>query len=258
MELTILGSGTGLIRKERYAPSFLLRVNGKLILIDCGWGTPVRLAELEINEQDIDHIVISHTHADHSTTLMNVMQSMLIRLHYNGQKREKPLYIHGPKGIQELYDNDRRTRFPEPTDFPVYVLEYQEEKREIEGITFSALPVHHVTFFNSVSFKIESEGESLYYSGDMGYSDTVGTFVRGCDTALLEMCITPEYYEEAGPRPNHLSPLECGMIAGQSEVDRLVLWHLYDNVTEEEALQEIRKQYAGDVIFSKDLQKITW
>lgn len=36
MKLTVLGSGTAMIRKERRAPSFLLELGGKKLLFDCG------------------------------------------------------------------------------------------------------------------------------------------------------------------------------------------------------------------------------
>lgn len=65
MELYALGSGNAFTKKN-WQSNFLIRQNGKWLLIDCGsYSSLAMLEEFNLKVTDIDAIYISHIHADH-------------------------------------------------------------------------------------------------------------------------------------------------------------------------------------------------
>jgi len=93
-ELTILGCSSAMPVHGRFMSSQILNVNEKLLLIDCGEGTQIRLSEYKISKNKIDTILISHLHGDHIFGLPGLIGSM------NLVGRKKPLDIFGPLGLE--------------------------------------------------------------------------------------------------------------------------------------------------------------
>ena len=73
-----------------------VRLNGRLMLVDCGEGTQVTLRRLGWGFKDVDVICITHFHADHIAGL----PGLLLTIGNSG--RTDPLIIVGPKGIREV------------------------------------------------------------------------------------------------------------------------------------------------------------
>lgn len=94
------------------------------------------------------------------------------------------------------------------------------------------------------------------YSGDSGFSEKLITSARNADIAVVEASVSSKMFEELGPRPNHLSPYECGLIAAKAGVKKLVLSHLYDTATKGQIVKEARKNFSGKIIVSRDLEVV--
>ena len=71
--LLVLGSGTGIPNIKRQAPGYLLTVDGKRILLDSGPGTLQRLIHYGVTYQDIDYILYTHLHPDHTLDLAAIL-----------------------------------------------------------------------------------------------------------------------------------------------------------------------------------------
>lgn len=104
--LTLLGTGTAQIEFERRASSVLLELDwtyGKkdrtYILFDCGHGVVQRLLERGVQHQQVDHIVLSHFHADHVSDLIPFLQA---GAHSRHNPRLTDLHIYGPPGVKKL------------------------------------------------------------------------------------------------------------------------------------------------------------
>jgi ribonuclease BN (tRNA processing enzyme) len=256
MHLTVLGSGTGLIRTERYAPSFFLKTDtGTTVLIDCGWGSAVRIAEHGIDLQTLDHIVISHPHVDHTGNLMNLLQSMLISGYYRHEtERTTPLHIHGYPGFAKDYETLRSIQFPERVEpFEIHVHEYHDETMTFGDLTITGKEVPHVPqYFKANAYRMKAGGKSLTYSGDCGANDTLIELAKDADLALFEMSVSPQTVSTEGPRPNHLSPQEAAHIAAQANAKQLVLWHNYDQTPKAEILKTVQSEFKGAVYIAED------
>ena len=97
MELSVFFAGTGgsLPSQRRGLPGLLIRRGGDRILVDCGEGTQRQLLR-SIGLTDLDEIFITHLHADHWLGLPGMLKTFDLR------DRERPLEIHGPRGLRDL------------------------------------------------------------------------------------------------------------------------------------------------------------
>ncbi len=103
MDLSVLFLGTaGSMPTVQRAPaSAFVRRGGDRILIDCGEGTQRQLLR-SVGLPDIEHIFLTHYHADHFLGLPGMLKTFALR------GREVPLTIYGPRGLHSLMADLRR------------------------------------------------------------------------------------------------------------------------------------------------------
>ena len=265
MELTILGSGSAVITKKRVSASVMLKAGKNLLLFDCGWGAPLNILRAGFDIQKIDHILISHPHADHMGSLINILQSIFVSgLFYPKTKRVKPLYLHGYSGFKKDLDALIKIMSPElkmgKLTFAIKVFECTANKRKIDNLQIQAQEVKHFPDeFHSVAFRVDYLKKSFVYSGDCGYDKNLIKLAKNADLAAIEATINPDYYQKFGPFPNHLSANEAGLIAQKAKIKKIVLFHLYDKLKYAgNRTKAVKENFKGEVIISKDLQKINF
>jgi ribonuclease Z len=95
-EITILGNTSSIPVHGRNHTAQVVRFGQDFLLLDCGEGTQIQLRKFKIKASKISHVFISHLHGDHYYGLMGLLSS------YNLTKREKPLTIFGPRGLDEI------------------------------------------------------------------------------------------------------------------------------------------------------------
>ncbi len=120
IDVALLGTGGMMPMPERFLSSMLLRINGRLIMTDCGEGTQVTLKMLGWGFKAIDTICFTHYHADHISGL----PGMLLTIGNAG--RTEPVKLIGPAGLRKVVDG-LRLIFPE--------LPFRLEYIEIEDFT---------------------------------------------------------------------------------------------------------------------------
>ncbi|MDE6679047.1 MAG: ribonuclease Z [Ruminococcus sp.] len=98
-EICLLGTGGMLPLKNRFLTSLYAEYNGKAVLIDCGEGTQVALAQHGLKMSRIENIFITHSHADHITGLPGLLLSI------GNCSRTMPLDIYLPESAEEMVRN---------------------------------------------------------------------------------------------------------------------------------------------------------
>lgn len=101
LEVCLVGTGGMMPLTYRYLSSLLVRSEGSTLLIDCGEATQVAIRKAEYSTHPIDHILITHFHADHISGLIGLLLSM------GNTDRKEPVNIVGPKGIKEVVSSLR-------------------------------------------------------------------------------------------------------------------------------------------------------
>src|SRR5947207_14023946 len=103
MDLSVLFLGTaGSMPTVQRAPtSLLIRRGGDRLLIDCGEGSQRQLLR-SVGLPDIEHVFLTHYHADHFLGLPGMMKTFALR------GRTVPLNVYGPRGLGALMSDLRR------------------------------------------------------------------------------------------------------------------------------------------------------
>ncbi|MDD5111333.1 MAG: ribonuclease Z [Candidatus Altiarchaeota archaeon] len=95
MEITFLGTSGCVPTETRNLSSLIISHLNSPYLFDCGEGTQRQMRIAGINFMKIDHIFLTHLHADHFLGLGGMIQSM------DFMERTRELNIYGPRGTQE-------------------------------------------------------------------------------------------------------------------------------------------------------------
>lgn len=135
LDVCLLGIGGMMPLPNRYLTSLLVRVNGKMLLIDCGEGTQVTAKMLGWGFKNIDIICFTHFHADHISGLPGFLLTV------GNSGRTEPLTIIGPKGIKNIFEGLSMI-FPElPFKVKIQELDLTNENPESEEILFNGLSI---------------------------------------------------------------------------------------------------------------------
>ncbi len=179
---------------------FLLEVNGRRILIDCGMYQGKRAESYERNQhfrfdpRSVDAVILTHAHIDHSGNTPN-----LVKQGYDGPVYATAatcdladLMLRDSGHIQESdaeYVNKKRAKRKEPPIEPLYTMEdaarvskllcpteYAQHFQPdgIKGVTVRLVEAGHVLGSASVEMDVEEPGGKrtrLWFSGDIGRRD---------------------------------------------------------------------------------------
>lgn len=99
LDVCLLGTGGMMPLKNRWLTSCYMEYNGKAILIDCGEGTQIALAESECKMSRIDLLLITHFHADHISGISGFLLSL------GNCSRTEPLTIYAPVGAKKIIES---------------------------------------------------------------------------------------------------------------------------------------------------------
>ncbi|PQJ11299.1 MBL fold metallo-hydrolase [Flavipsychrobacter stenotrophus] len=174
--------------------------NGKKILLDCGMFQGMGKDTLEMNStwgfepMDVDHVILSHAHIDHTGLLPK-----LVKDGYKGKIYCTPataslakLLLVDSAHIQEMdveYINRRREKEGRPLVEPLYTEEdaiklfslfetipYNESYKIEKGIEVMFTDCGHILGSSAVNLSIKEDGQlkTLTFSGDIGrYNDMI-------------------------------------------------------------------------------------
>ncbi len=246
MRLTILGSGTGWITKERSSPAYLLSKDFFHLLLDIGPSTLKQLYKLGFSLNDIAGIFISHFHPDHISDLIPFLFATRYKLGYN---RKEGFILIAHKNFAEFYEN-LKTAFKQwicpPEDlFQIFLIE-KEDFYEFNLGPFKAKTVKVFHNPESLAIRLETAEKSIVYSGDTGFSEKLIELAKGSDFLILECANSLDFSVEI-----HLGPQDIAQIAGLAKPKRLLLSHFYPH-SENPPLEMIQKYYEGEIILARD------
>src|SRR5215470_12829154 len=91
--MQVLGSGGPELQDKRASSSYLVWENGQArVLVDAGGGTALRFGESGAQMSQLDVILFTHFHVDHSADFAALIKSSWF------EDRKRPLPIYGPPG----------------------------------------------------------------------------------------------------------------------------------------------------------------
>jgi ribonuclease Z len=243
MKLTVLGAGT-CIPMAGYSPSgHLVEFDDKVVLMDIGPGTLSRMANQGVNYQDLDYILLTHLHPDHTLDLLTFFQASNSA---PGWKRTEPLTIVSGYGsenfLHQLFCIFEGT---EPESFDLAIYELGRDNLSFEGWSLSTELTGHTE--NSLAFRISEGDKSIVYSGDAAQTEGLLRLAQDGDVLLCECSLPSEM-----ATPDHLTPEQVGQLARDARVSRVVLTHLYPQTLKVDVVAQIQACYPGPVDLAHD------
>ena len=144
MIIVPLGVASATPTATRHLPSVALWRNGEVHIFDCGENTQMRMLQAGIKRSRIANILISHFDIDHFSGLIGLLSTLQL------QRREEPLRIIAPTGIQEFVEwnlNFTGTRLSYELEF-VEIPEDIDEMRVVDEDEYfiEARPLNHTKF----------------------------------------------------------------------------------------------------------------
>jgi len=269
--LQVLGSGGPELQDKRASSSYLVWDNGRArVLVDAGGGSALRFGESGATMSQLDVLLFTHFHVDHSGDFAALIKSSWF------EDRKRPLPIYGPPGndfmpsttefvgdffgekhgayryLSELlapgekgsYKMQPHVVTPGPTPIPVL---------RSGNLSASAVRVVHGDV-PALAWRIEDGGKVIVFSGDTdGEGDGLVRLAANADLFVAHNAV-PEGATGV-ERHLHMPPSVIGQIAEGAKVKRLVLSHrmLRTLGKEDQTQSEIAKRYSGPVAFANDL-----
>ena len=250
--VTILGSGTIVPSLARSTCSFLLEAAGMKLLFDIGPGTMRRLLEAGTTIGEIDVLLLSHLHPDHSGELVSFLFATKYSETY---RRRRPLILAGARGLQKFFDGLTAVYgdwivLPEDL-FSLRELDNRKPDALAGGqMAVRSRPVVHTE--GSIGYRVEVPGGvSVAYSGDTDLCDGLVKLARDVNLFICE-CSLPDGIKV----PGHLTPSKAGEAATRAGAKRLVLTHFYPECDGADIETQCRKTWQGPLTLAEDLMRI--
>jgi ribonuclease BN (tRNA processing enzyme) len=248
MEVTTVGSGTGVPSLKRASPAILVSIEGEYLLFDSGPGIIRKLLELNLTYHDINRIFYTHLHPDH----INDLAAFLFATKNTLSPRRKELEIIGPPGLKVFYQ-----KLLELYGDTIYVQSYQIMLNEVLNETINYNNYRLITTAlshtsSSIGYRIEDvEGKAVVYSGDTDYCREIVNLASKANLLILESSL-PDNMKVKG----HLTPSVAGRIASEANCQKLILTHLYPICNSYDIEGECRRVFSGDITVAYDLMKV--
>lgn len=96
IDVLLLGTGAMVPLPDRWLSSVLMRVDGSLVLLDCGEGTQITWRRFHWGFKRLDAICLTHHHADHVAGLPGLFHTV------SNAGRTEPMHIYGPPNTIEV------------------------------------------------------------------------------------------------------------------------------------------------------------
>ncbi|MFW5939857.1 MAG: MBL fold metallo-hydrolase [Halolamina sp.] len=248
MQVTLLGTGSAMPLRDRVQTGLLLERDDRALLVDCGAGVLHRLSNTGVGYEGVSTVLLTHHHLDHVSDLLALLKARWLA-------GETHLEVIGPAGTKSLLDD------------LLGVHDYLEDR-----VDLSIREVRTGAEFEAAGFEIAAREtvhsmECLAYrfTGDDGMGASSGDFTFGADgeasgsiarfadgsEVLLHDCSFPDEVDV----DNHPTPTQLGEALAGTDIDRLLLTHLYPHTEgkHDEMIESIeRAGFGGNVLVAED------
>lgn len=273
VELQVLGAGGPEINDKRASSGYQIWLDGRSrVLLDAGSGTSYFFEQSDADFADIDTILFSHLHTDHSADLPALIKGSFFTT------RQRDLLIIGPQS---------NTRMPSTSQFVTrlfgangafpYLSDYLLKGAQSYQIVTEDVPLENVktTYerpFNwgkvsaisikhgpipALAWRVDIAGCSIVYSGDFSNkTQKFSAFAQDADLLLIHMAIAGNAGRIA--KNLHVSPSQIVQIVADANPKQVLISHLMRRSEPQlpASLSSIKQVYSGKVTVARALLKV--
>jgi len=215
MKIIVLGTGTSVPSLSRSSSAYLLITARQKILVDIGPAVVRRLLESGYTVNDIDIVILTHFHVDHTADL----STFLFACNYGIESRTKPLTVFGGPGIHKFY-RGLLNIYPwiSPKSYQITLKSIYQGQEEVSDVLIGAARVNHNK--ESVAISVEKR-KKVVFSGDTDYSRNFIKLAYKADILITE-CSFPERKVKGHMNLNILKK-----VVEKAQPERVIMSHLY-------------------------------
>ena len=281
IKLTFLGTGAPRPSPTRYGPSILLEAGETKLLVDAGPGMRQRIFQAGGFEllTDIDTVLITHLHFDHTIELPNLWLTGWLF------GRKKNMRVYGPEGTEEFmnhfeqaFDWDLRYRYltnvhVEGSDLITTDIEpgvfYNQNGIKITAFDVAHLPMDPDTEEllglegATFGYRVDYKGRSVIFSGDTRSlpGSKIIEMSKGVDVLIHETQIPYPGDSKEAKLANvsmivHSTPAQVAHVFNEAQPRLGVYSHIIPPETTREELLSMT-EYDGSMEVAEDLMTIT-
>jgi len=203
---------------------------------------------------NVEVVAITHFHPDHFAGL-----GELLWHYYLGERTER-LEVIGPLGLREKFKQLIAGWQLSPEKIPFKIILREVKPGDTVGNLKVGLATHSIA--PSLTFRLEEEGVSVFYSGDTQPSKEIVENAKNVDLLFYEATF-PEGMKEEAYKVGHSTAEEAGLVASRANAKTLFLVHLpYYKLGDEGSfvisfINSALKNFKGPVLVPENLQVIT-
>ncbi len=288
IRLHIVGSGCPDARATRYGSAFVLDAGPDKALIDCGPATTWKLAKMGMHPLDIEHVLFTHHHYDHTVDF----PCFALTRFDQAKGNEPSLKVYGPPPTRDFVDRllgprgafrvDIDSRLAHPASHACHQMRNgifprpppSLEIHEIDaGPIASATPwsvtacrVKHVEpTMISLAFRFETRVGGVVFAGDCTDCPALRDLARGAHTLVI-VCTHFGASEARDPAIGKaIADVVAGLpevvaVAKDSGVRQVILTHASPNFEQpgrrEQMIAAMARDYNGAILFPDELTTI--
>jgi ribonuclease BN (tRNA processing enzyme) len=258
MNIQFLGS-CGNQTDSREAVAFIVETEKNKVLVETGPGISRQIYRAGRKCSDIDTIIVTHSHGDHSCGYPYVVWcNFYDRL--GGAKGKDALTVIGMHSITEGLDKMLRFCYnPDSFPFKINYLNLSNADKdvvELDGLRISSIPVTHTA--PNIGLRFDYQDKSICYSSDTVYSAPFVQLSQECDLLIHEAFVDTSKAELA-TKTKHATAQEAGRAASNARAKRLALVHLFPPYIGKENIlvDEAHREYDGNVFVPEEFMTLS-
>jgi ribonuclease BN (tRNA processing enzyme) len=215
MKVKVLGTGTCAPSLHRGSSSYMVQTKQLNILIDVGPSVVRRLLEYGFTTRDIDVVILTHFHVDHTADF----STFLFASNYDIVPRTKKLSVVAGEGLHDFYKGLLGV-YPWllPKSYEISFHEMPEGTMKKGGLVITTAPMEHND--ESIGARVEDR-KSVTFSGDTDYSENLIKLAKATDLLIAD-CSFPEKKVNG-----HMNFETLQKVVDQAKPRRVLLSHLY-------------------------------
>ena len=192
LQLTILGSASGLPEANRSHAALALHDRDSVFLLDAGEGACSALLRAGLDPLKVKKIYITHTHPDHCVGLFMILQYIHMK------KCRRWLTVYLPKDALPAFQPFMNQLYLVPGEInPKFRLRPLKNEHVLDnGWAMWCFPTHHLQHWKELAipglgtsayaFRLKSGKKSLFYSGDIADFSDISPYINRNDLLILE------------------------------------------------------------------------